>query len=285
MVDVDPRDITLDPVPSRVIQPTHGWRSLRLRELWEYRELLFFLTWRDILIRYKQAVLGAAWALLQPFLTMVVFTVIFGALVGVKSGPVPYALFTIAGLLPWNLFAGALQRSGTSLVSNSNLLTKVYFPRLVMPISGVITGLVDFLIGMCVLAAVMVYYGVTPTWYALLLPLFVILALITSLAVSLWLAALNVLYRDVQYIIPFIIQLGLFISPVIYSPTSVPAGPWRIIYGLNPMAGVLQGFRWALFGGAPPGGLLAIAVAVTTLILIGGFYYFRRMERMFADVV
>lgn len=270
-----------------VIEPSRGWVKLGLRDLWRYRELLYFLTWRDVLIRYKQAVLGVAWAVLQPFLTMVVFTVIFGSLMGQgkKVGSTPYALFAFAGLLPWQLFAFATQRAGQSLITNANLLTKVYFPRLVIPLSAVIGGLVDFVIGFAVLAGLMAYYHTAPTVAILWLPLFTLLALVTAFAVSLWFSALNVLYRDVQYIIPFVVQLWMFLSPVIYSPNRVPTGILRTVYGLNPMAGVIQAFRWALFGGQPPGTLLLISGAAVVVILVAGLYYFRRMERFFADVV
>jgi lipopolysaccharide transport system permease protein len=271
--------------PSLVIRPSRGWRSLRLAELWDHRDLIIFLTWRDVMIRYKQAVLGVAWAVLQPFLTMVVFTVIFGGLLNVNSGSVPYAVFSLAGLLPWQLFASGLQRSGVSLVGNANLLTKVYFPRLSMPISAVLAGLPDFFIALGVLAVLMVLYHVDPSWRMLWLPLLVLLTVITTLAVSLWLAALNVLYRDVQYIIPFLIQLGMFISPVVYSASMIPSGPMRVIYGLNPMAGVIVGFRWALVDGPPPDSLLAVSVVSVIALFVGGTYFFRRMERVFADIV
>lgn len=271
--------------PRFVIQPSRGWRSLRLGELLEYRELAVFLVWRDVMIRYKQAVLGVAWAVLQPVLTMVVFTVIFGRLLGVKSGPVPYAVFSFAGLLPWNLFAGGLQRSGTSVVSSASLLTKVYFPRLIMPISAVLAGLIDFVIALGVLAVLLAVYHIDPSWRILWLPLLVLFTVITALSVSLWLSALNVLYRDVGYIIPFLIQLWMFMSPVVYSATVIPTGPWRVIYGLNPMAGVITGFRWALVDGPPPSGLMAVAVVSVLALFTGGLFFFRRMERVFADVV
>jgi len=276
---------------ARVIKPTRGWAALRLGELWEYRELLYFLTWRDIKVRYKQAVLGVAWAVLQPVLTMVVFTIVFQKLMHISYNPaivngkaIPYAIFTYTGLLPWNLFSGALSRAGTSVVGNAGLLTKVYFPRLVIPISAVLGGLVDFVIAFIVFLALMAAYHIAPTWHIVFLPLLVLLAMATALAVGLWLSALNVLYRDVGYIIPFVIQLWMFMSPVIYSPTF--HNPlYKLIYGLNPMAGVIVGFRWALTGGAPPSGLLALSVVIVVVLLVTGLVYFKRMERTFADVV
>lgn len=275
--------------PTLVIEPSSGWAKLGLRELWRYHELLFFLTWRDVLIRYKQAVLGVAWAVLQPVLTMVVFTVVFNKILGVGTGTydVPYPIFTYAGLLPWQLFSGALSRSGTSLVGNASLITKVYFPRLVIPASGVLATLPDFLISCCVFAALMVFYGVAPTWNVIFLPLFVLLALVTALGVALWLSALNVLYRDVQYIIPFLIQLWMFISPVMYPMSRIDGFPeWvQVIYNLNPMTGVIGGFRWALFGQQAPNELAWVSAAAVLVIFVGGLFYFRRMERVFADVV
>ena len=270
-----------------VYERKRGWGSLNLRELWSYRELLFFLTWRDVLVRYKQAVLGVAWALLQPILTMVVFTVVFNKALGVQSpsSDVPYAAFSFAGLLPWQFFAGSLSRSGTSLVGNANLLTKVYFPRLVIPISAVLAGLVDLGISFVVLLALMAAYGIAPTWQIVFLPLFVLLAIAAALSVSLWLSSLNVLYRDVQYVIPFVVQLGMFLSPVIYPMTDIPAGPLRTLIALNPMTGVIGGFRWALFGQQFPGIYLWVSIGVTAVLLVSGLFYFRRMERVFADVV
>ena len=273
-----------------VIEPARGWIRLGLRELWQYRELLYFLTWKDVLIRYKQAVLGVAWAVLQPVLTMVVFTLVFNRLLGAGTGAydVPYEVFVYAGLLPWQLFAGSLQRSGTSLVGNAQLITKVYFPRLVIPSSAVLAGLPDFLISSAVLAVLMAIYQVAPTWHVVFLPLLVLLAMVTALGVALWLSALNVLYRDVQYIIPFMIQLWMFLTPVMYSLDQVKEklpGQLQILFYLNPMTGVVGGFRWALFGDEPPSQLLWVSVAAVLVVLVGGLYYFRRMERVFADVV
>ena len=270
-----------------VYERKRGWAALDLRELWKYHELLYFLTWRDILVRYKQAVLGVSWAILQPFLTMVVFTVVFNQALHIQSpsASVPYPVFSFAGLLPWQFFAGALSRSGVSLVGNANLLTKVYFPRLVIPISAVLAGLVDLAISFLVLIGLMAAYGIAPTWNALLLPLFIVMAFATALAVSLWLSALNVLYRDVQYIIPFLVQLWMFVSPVIYPIDKIPAGALRTAFALNPMTGVIGGFRWALLGQQFPGGYMWLSSAVVVVLLVGGLFYFKRMERVFADVV
>lgn len=270
-----------------VCEPQRGWSGLDLREFWRYRELLYFLVWRDILVRYKQAVVGVAWAILQPLLTMVVFTVVFNKLLGVKSpsADLPYAVFSYAGLLPWQFFSGALSRSSMSLVGNSNLLTKVYFPRLVIPVSAVLAGLVDLGISFLVFMALMGAYGMLPTWQTVFLPLFVALALVTALAVSLWLSALNVLYRDVQYVIPFLVQLWMFVSPVIYPLSDIPAGPLRIAFALNPMTGVIGGFRWALLGQQFPGGYMWISIGMVVVLFLGGLFYFKRMERVFADVV
>jgi len=268
-----------------VIRPSHGWLSIRFHELWLYRELLYFLTWRDIKVRYKQAALGVAWAVFQPLLTMVIFSVIFGQLAKLPSDGIPYPVFSYVALLPWQLFAGALQRSGVSLVGNSNLLTKVYFPRLIIPFSAVAAGFVDFVIAFAVLLGLMAWFGIKPTWMMVTLPAFVLLAMLSALAVGLWLSALNVQYRDVQQMIPFLIQAWMYASPVAYSTNLVPSGPWRIVYGLNPMAGVIQGFRWALLGAPPPNELTFLSVAVVCVLLVTGLLYFRRMERTFADVV
>ena len=271
--------------PVLVIKPTYGWVSLGLHSVWEHRELLYFLTWRDIKVRYKQTVLGIAWAVLQPFLLMVVFSVFFGRLAKVPSDGFPYPLFTFCGLLPWQLFAHALTESSNSLVANERLITKVYFPRLVIPLSAVLTGLVDFIFAFLVLLGMMIHYGVMATSVLWTLPLFILLAVATALGVGLWLSALNVQYRDVRYTIPLITQCWLFLSPVAY-PSSIVPEPWRLLYGVNPMAGVIEGFRWALLGKAdPPGTMLAVSVMVTVLLLIGGLFYFRRMEKTFADIV
>ena len=272
-------------LPTIVIRPSSGWVPLRLKELWEYRELLYFLVWRDVKVRYKQTVLGAAWAVIQPFFTMVVFSIFFGRLAGIPSDGLPYPLFAYCALLPWQLFSHAMTESGNSLVANQNLITKVYFPRLVIPISAVLAGLVDFGIAFLVLLGMMAYYGMVPTMAVVTLPLFILLAVSSALAIGLWLSALNVQYRDVRYTIPFLTQFWLFSTPIAYPSSLVPEG-WRVLYGLNPMAGVVEGFRWALLGTSnAPGPMLAVSVAVVIVLLIGGLFYFRRMEKTFADVV
>ncbi len=273
------------PMPLTIYEPSHGWLSLNLREVWHYRELLAFLTWRDIKVRYAQAALGATWAILQPLLTMVIFSVIFGQLAKLPSDGIPYPVFSYVALLPWQLFAGALQRAGTSLVGNSNLLTKVYFPRLIIPLSAVAAGLVDFALSFVVLLGLMLFYNIKLTWAVLALPFLILLALLTALAVGVWLSALNVQYRDVQQMIPFIIQAWMYASPVAYSVGLIPSGKWRILYGLNPMAGVIQGFRWALLGAPAPDELMVASVVIVAILLISGLFYFKRMEKTFADVV
>lgn len=271
--------------PTLLIRPSRGWAALDLADLWQYRELIYFLTWRDIKVRYKQTVLGGAWAILQPFLTMVVFSVFFGRLAGIPSDGLPYPIFAYCALLPWQLFAHALTESSNSLVANERLITKVYFPRLVVPISAVLAGLLDFLVAFVVLIGMMMYYHIRPTAAVWTVPLFLLLAVGAALGVGLWLSALNVQYRDVRYTIPFLTQFWLFLTPVAYPSTLVPVS-WRALYGLNPMAGVVEGFRWALLGKTEgPGALLAVSVAITIVMLVGGLYYFRRMERTFADVV
>jgi lipopolysaccharide transport system permease protein len=271
-----------------IIQPSKGWVRLGVKELWRFRELLYFLTWKNILIQYKQAVLGVAWAVLNPVLTMVVFTVIFNKILHVGTGNysgIPYPVFVYAGLLPWQLFAGSLSAAGISLVGNANLITKVYFPRLVIPGSAVLGQLPNFLISFAVLVALMAGYHVVPTWNIVWLPLFTLLALATAIGVSLWLSALYVLFRDVQYIIPFLIQIWMYLSPVMY-PMSRIKKHWQIIiFSLNPMTGVINGFRWALFGKGPPNWEFWISVLMVVVVLVSGLYYFRRMERVFADLV
>jgi lipopolysaccharide transport system permease protein len=272
-------------LPVVYLRPSRGWLSINFKELWRYRELVLFLTWRDIKVRYKQAVLGVAWAVLQPIFTMVVFTVIFGYLLGTPSSDIPYPLFSLAALLPWQLFSTALQRSSISLVGNANLITKVYFPRLAIPLASVLAVLVDFMISFVVLLVVMFFYGYWPTWSMLWLPLLVLLALLTALAVGLWFSALNVQYRDVQHMVPFIIQVWMYASPIVYPVETIPEGIWRWLYGLNPMVGVIQGFRWAILGGTPPDITMLISTAMVLVLLISGLYYFRRMEKTFADIV
>lgn len=267
------------------VAPSRGWFDLRLHQIWEYRDLLYFLIWRDIKVRYKQTVLGAAWAILQPVLTMVVFSIFFGRLAGVQSDGLPYPIFVFCGLLPWQLFAYALTESGNSLVANRALVTKVYFPRLIIPLAAVLAGVLDFAIAFAVMILLMLVYGIFPTSPALLaLPALVVFALVTALAVGVWLSALNVEYRDVRYTIPFLTQIWFFATPIAYSSSLLPESV-RAIYGLNPMAGVVDGFRWALLGAPAPGPLLWVSVATVVVILFTGLLYFRRMERTFADVI
>ena len=267
------------------VQRTRAWALPDVAELWQYRDLLLLLAGRDIRLRYKQTFLGAAWAVLQPVLTMVVFSIFFGRLAQVPSDDLPYPIFSFAALLPWQLFSFALTQSSNSLVDNADVLTKVYFPRLVLPLASTLAGLVDFAIAFVVLIAMMFYFGVFPGWGLIVLPFLTVLAVLAALAVGLWLSALNVLYRDVRYAIPFLAQLWLFITPVAY-PSSLVPEPWRALYGLNPMVGVVEGFRWALLDASPPpGSMLAVSVAATLAMLAGGLFYFRRMEKTFADVI
>ncbi len=268
-----------------LIKPSRGWVPLKLDELWEFRELLYFLTWRDIKVRYKQTLLGAAWAIIQPFMTMVVFSIFFGRLAQVPSDGIPYPIFSYAALIPWTFFANGLTLASNSLVGNAYMIKKVYFPRLVIPLSAVLSGLPDFALSFIILLVMMVFYGMSPSPAALLwLPLFLLLALITVLGVSLWLSALNVRYRDVRYVVPFLVQIWLFGTPIAYSSTMLDQ-PWRTLYGLNPMVGVVEGFRWALLGsGNPPDIMVLISAIAAILIAVSGMFYFRRMEKTFADL-
>lgn len=267
------------------IRPPRGWAALELREVWDYRELLYFLAWRDVKIRYKQTVLGIAWVVLQPLATTLIFTVIFGNLAKIPSENLPYAVFAMAGLIPWNYFSAAFSRGGASLVGNANLISKVYFPRLIIPISSILGGLIDSAIVFVVLLVLMLFYGIVPTWAVVTLPLFLLLAVATALGVSLWLSALNVQYRDVGYLVPFIAQFWMYATPVVYPASMIPE-QWRLLYSLNPMTGVVEGFRWALFGtGQGPGLELAVSVATVVLLVVSGLYFFKRMEETFADVV
>jgi lipopolysaccharide transport system permease protein len=271
--------------PMVLIQPSRGWVALKLAELWQYRELLYFLIWRDVKVRYKQTALGAAWAILQPVLTMVVFSVFFGRLAGMPSDGVPYPIFAFAALVPWTFFANALGQGANSLVGSGNLITKVYFPRLVVPIASVLSGIIDLLLASGVLVVLMAWYGIGFSLKLLWVPGLVLQAIVTALAVALWLSALNVEYRDVRYTVPFLTQLWLFATPVAY-PSSLLEEPWRTIYGLNPMVGVVEGFRWALLQtGSAPGPMAVVSGLVSIALLIGGAYYFRRLERTFADRV
>ncbi len=268
-----------------IIEPSKGWVSLRFREIWQYRELLFFLIWRDVKVQYKQTGLGIAWAILQPLLTMIIFSVIFGKLAKLPSGGIPYPILTYTALLPWQLFSGALTRSTSSLVGNANLITKIYFPRLIIPLSASMSNIVDFIVSFIVLLGLMFCYGIMPTWTVLLVPLLVFLVLAVALSAGLWLSALNVQYRDVQHAIPFLIQAWMFASPVAYSTELIPSGRWRLLYGLNPLVGVIEAFRWAILGGRKPDELMMVSVGVVAILLVSGLLYFRRMERTFGDVV
>jgi len=266
-------------------QARSGWIAIDLGELWQYRELLVFYAFRDIKVRYKQTLIGASWAILQPVMTMVVFSIFFGKLAGVPSDGLPYPVFSFCGLLPWQLFAFALTQSSNSLVQNAHVLTKVYFPRLIIPFSSVIVGLVDFVIAFVVLLGIMLYYDIIPGLALITLPFFVVLAIAAALSVGLWLSALNVKYRDVRYTIPFLAQFWLFVTPVAYSSSLVPS-KWQAVYAINPMVGVVEGFRWALLGkSAPPGDILIVSIAATAILLAGGLFYFARMEKTFPDII
>jgi len=274
-----------DKVPVLFIRPSRGWISLNLRDLWEYRELLYFLTWRDIKVRYKQTVLGAAWAIIQPFFTMVVFSLFFGKLARMPSDDIPYPIFSYAALVPWTFFANGLSQSSSSLVGSANLIKKVYFPRLVVPISAVISGGVDFVLAFVVLLGMMLFYGIVPTGAIVWLPVLLLLALVTALGVGLWLTAMNVQFRDVRYAVPFLVQAWMFATPIAY-PSSLLDEPWRTLYGINPMTGVVEGFRWALLGTeTAPGPIILVSALVAVGLLVSGAFYFRRMEKTFADVV
>jgi lipopolysaccharide transport system permease protein len=270
---------------SIIIQPTRGWAALRLGEIWEFRELLYFLTWRDVKVRYKRTALGITWVVLQPLLTMLVFTLFFGRLGRIPSEGVPYAVFTLCGLIPWQLFAYALTESSNSVVANERLISKVYFPRVLVPLSAVLAGMADFAIAFCLLLVAMIVYGVVPGSPLAFLPVFILLAIATALGVGLWLSALNVQYRDVRYTLTFLTQFWLLATPVAY-PSSIVPERWRALYGLNPMTGVVEGFRWALLGTpAPHSAMLLVSIAVSALMLVSGAFYFRRMERGFVDVI
>lgn len=272
-------------VPAIRIRPSHGWVSLGLGQLWVYRELLYFLIWRDVKVRYKQTALGVAWAILQPLLTMLVFSLFFGRLARVASDGLPYSLFCFTALVPWTFFANGLTQSSNSLVGSANLITKVYFPRLSIPIASVTAGLVDLALGLVVLAGMMVYHGVAPNANIIWLPLFLLLALVTCLGAGLWLSALNVQFRDVRFAVPFLTQLWMFATPVAY-PSSLLSEPWRTLFGLNPMTGVVEGLRWALLDTqTAPGPTIAVSSAAAMVLLVSGAYWFRRMEKTFADLV
>lgn len=274
-----------DGVPTIRIEPSKGWVSLKLRELWEYRELLYFLVWRDVKVRYKQTVLGAAWAIIQPFFTMVIFSVFFGRLAKIPSDGLPYPVFSYAALVPWTFFSQGLNQASNSLVQHANLIKKVYFPRLAMPIARLLAGGVDFVLAFIVLLGMMLAYGIVPTINILWLPLFLLLALVTSLGTALWLSAMNVQFRDIAYTVPFITQFWMYATPIVY-PSSMLPEPWRTLYGINPMAGVVEGFRWALLGtDTAPGPIIIVSSLTALALLVSGAFYFRRMEKTFADVV
>ncbi len=267
------------------IKPSTGLTALNLRDLWVYRELIYFMIWRDIKVRYKQTILGAAWAIIQPVMTMLVFNFIFGSVAKVPTDNIPYPIFSYTALLPWGLFSAALNNASRSLTTNTNMVTKIYFPRLVLPLASVLGGLVDFAIAFLILIAMMIYYKVTPTIAIWTLPLFILLSIISALGVALWLAAINVQYRDVNYVLPFLTQFWLFLTPVAYSAKIISA-KWQIVYSLNPMAGVVNGFRWALLGtNTGPGLYMAVSVVISLVVLVSGLFYFRSMERTFADTI
>jgi len=268
-----------------IIEPPRRWLLLHARELWQFRELLFFLVWRDIKVRYKQTIIGAAWAVLQPILTMLVFSVIFGNLLKTPSDGIPYPLFSFAALIPWQLFSRALSDSANSLINNQHMVTKIYFPRLFLPAASILSGLLDFSISMLVLFGMMFYYKVEITWAILTLPLFILLAVITALAAGIWLSALNVSYRDVKYVLPFLLQIWLYATPIAYSTKIIPE-KWRFIAGLNPMSGVVNGFRWALLGQtSETSTLLSLSIVIIIILFLSGLFYFQYMEQTFADIV
>ena len=267
------------------VQPTRGWVRLQFRELWQYRGLLYFLTWRDVKVKYKQTTLGISWAIIQPVLNTVIFTIVFGRFIGVRTpGNVAYEIFAFSSMLMWGFFANGLNSASASVVGNANLISKVYFPRLIVPVSGVAGALPDFVVGFVVLLAVMPFYGIMPGITILLTPVFLLLAVLTALGVGIWLAALTARYRDFRYVLPFLVQFWFFASPVAYSSAHITQ-PWRTLYGLNPMTGVIEGFRWAVLGQQPPLAMLGLSVLVAVFFLVTGLFYFRRVEKTFADLI
>jgi lipopolysaccharide transport system permease protein len=272
-----------NPKTIHIREPSHGWPKLNLIEVWEYRELLFILAWRDMSIRYKQTLLGGLWAIIQPFVTMIIFSIVFGKLARIPSDDIPYPIFSYTALVPWAFFVNALNKSSLSLFSNSNLINKVYFPRLVLPVSAVIVGTIDFIVAFLMLLIMMLFYGIIPTMAVFFLPFFILLTLITSLGIGIWIATLNIKFYDLQNALPFIIQAWMFATPIAY-PSSLLEEPWRSIYGLNPMSGVVEGFRWALLGTEiSPGGILIVSSLTACIILVAGMFYFKRVEPTFAD--
>lgn len=272
-------------VPIFHVRPSVGWVGIDFRELWKYRELVYFMVWRDIKVRYKQAALGAAWAIIQPLMTMILFSIVFGRLGGISSGGVPYPLFAFAGLVLWMFYSNGMIQSANSLVASANVITKVYFPRLVVPIASVLSGIIDFSLGFVMLLGMLAWYRVVPGWTMLWAPAFVLIAVVAALGVGFWLSAMNVQFRDVRHAVPFIAQFWMFASPVVF-PSSLLHEPWRTLFGINPMAGAIEGFRWALFAKEPPPTLeIAISAVAALALLVSGAYYFRRMERTFGETV
>lgn len=274
-----------EPRPQLHIEPTKGWASINLKELWLYRELIYYFVWRDLKVRYKQTVMGALWAILQPFIAMVIFSLFFGRLAKLPSEGIPYPIFSYSALVPWTFFANGVTQASNILVLNQNMVKKIYFPRLTMPIASVISGVVDFFLAFVVLLGMMVVYRIYPTANIICLPLLLLLALVTCLGVSFWSSAMNAQFRDIRYAIPFIVQVWFFLTPIVYSSSMLPE-PWRTLYGINPMAGVVEGFRWALLGtDTQPGSIVFLSAVVAVILFISGAYYFRRMERTYADIV
>src|SRR5579859_6026678 len=275
--------VSAPPEPLLVIEPSKGWVSLKLRELWKYRELLYFLTWRDVKVRYKQTIIGAAWAIVQPVMTMIVFSIFFGGLAKVPSDGVPYPIFSFTALVPWGLFTYGLGSASNSLVGSSNLIKKIYFPRLIIPISSILSGVLDFLLAFAVLLVLMVGFAIRPTANVIWLPALLLLTLVTSLGIGLWLSAMNVEFRDIRYIVPFLTQFWMFATPIAYPSSLIQNDTLRTLYGLNPMVGVVEGFRWALLGtDTAPGPIILVSIAAALFLLVSGAFYFRRMEKTFA---
>jgi len=287
-MSLEPQAAPVDRPLVTYIRASRGWSGIDLRELWRFRELIYFLVWRDVKVRYKQSLLGALWAILQPFLTMVIFSIFFGRFLGVPTDGSPYPVFSYAALLPWQVLESGVSKAGTSLVAGRNLVTKVYFPRIAIPMAPILAGLVDFALAAVVYLGMFVYYQMRPSWEILLLPAFLLVTLMTTIGVSLWLAALNVSYRDVAFVIPFLVRVWFFVTPITYSVSVVPE-PYQPLYWMNPMVGVVEGFRWSLYaagqGAVFPWNLMAISAGVALVLVVTGTAFFRRMERTFADLV